>query len=82
METLPFLLSSVLLYSFVFIPLANISNRKNTYPFGYTILGEAYKNRKPVPFIHFEALYWIVLLFFLLFFLLSFSYLLNKMKKH
>ena len=81
METPPFLLSSVLLYSF-FIPLANISNRKNTYPFGYTILGEAYKNRKPVPFIHFEALYWIVLLFFLLFFLLSFSYLLNKMKKH
>ena len=81
-ETLPFLLSSVLLYYFVFIPLANISNRKNTYPFGYTILGEAYNNRKPVPFIHFEALYWIVLLFFLLFFLLSFFYLLNKKKKH
>lgn len=80
METPPFLLSSVLLYSF-FIPLANISNRKNTYPFGYTILGEAYKNRKPVPFIHFEALYWIVLLFFLLFFLLSFFCLLNKKKR-
>ncbi len=80
-ETLPFLLVSLLLYCFVFIPHANISNRKNTYPLGYEFLGKAYSNRKPVPFIHFEIQYRVILLFFLLLFLLSFFCLLNK-KKH